>query len=160
MKKTIFIILCLILLPMYCNAASIEKNKNTSLVVDVGYVTDINTHGGCGCSYYFPGDRKEIGTKLIFSSDFGKEVWMNLNGKDVKLKLIKDSKHNMRKGGRFYEIYQHGNMKIKFDYLVTWTCESDAPNDDSCEVWYYDLNITFSQNGQHKTIKAKGECGC
>jgi len=147
---------------MYCHAAADEKIETKPLVVDVGYVTDAHIYMGCGCAYYFSDKDKEEREKIIFKSNFEDTAWMHLNGKDVKLKRIEESESegSIKKGRRSYEIYQYGDMTIKFDYLLTWTCESDAPNDDSCEIWYYDINITFTQKGQHKTVKAKGECGC
>ncbi len=139
-----------------------KKDTPTPLPVTVGYVSDANVVDGCGCYFYWPGDENKDEAKSIFSSDFGGIVWMHLNGRDVKLKLIKstETKENAKKGGHYSQIYQAGQMIIRVDYHVTWTCEADMPESESCEVTHYDLNITFSQNNRQKTIRAKGICGC
>jgi hypothetical protein len=141
------------------------KDKHPSpqtLAVKIEYVSEANVVDGCGCSFYWPGEENKDGAKSIFSSDFGDMVWMNLNGRDERLKLLKstESKENVKKGGRYYEIYQAGEMNIRIDYHVTWTCEADMPDSESCEVTHYDIKITLSKNGKSYSANAKGICGC
>lgn len=161
MKKILLLTFCVFLLSINNHAISDDNNTNKALDVKVGYVTKANTQGGCGCEFYWPRDEKNK-EKNIFSSNFGKETWMNLNGKDAKLTWIKfvDIQKERGKGSRSYEIYQYEKMEIRVDYLITWTCRTDAPDNESCEEIHYDIKITFSQNGRHKIIKAKGICGC
>lgn len=158
MKNFLLLTLCLIFLPFLCYANQ-NNNKSKSLGIKIGYITEANTLNECGCSFYLQRDKKQ---RNIFSSDLEKIVWMNLDGKDVKLKLVKSTKSekNERKDGRFYDIYKYDEMTIRIDSHVTWTCESDDPANESCEVSYYDVKITFTKNGQQKTISAKGLCGC
>lgn len=161
MNKILLLIFSILLLSFYGYAASDEKNTDKPLEVNVGYISDVHTQGSCSCTFYWPSDEKNKG-KNIFSSNFSDEIWMNLNGRDVRLELI-NSVHddkNRNKGSRFYEIYQRGKMEIRVDYLVTWTCVTDAPNNKECEETHFDIKITFSQNGLHKIVKAKGVCGC
>jgi hypothetical protein len=161
-KVYLFPIIFMLFLSIGDDLPQSVKPAGASLAITVGYVSDANVVDGCGCSFYWPGEENKEGAKSIFSSDFGKMVWMNLNGKDTLLKLIKstESKTNVKKGGRYYEIYQTGEMTIRLDYHVTWTCEADMPESESCEVTYYNLKITLSKNHQQKTILAKGVCGC
>jgi hypothetical protein len=161
MKKILLLTFCAFLLSINSYAASDKNNTNKPLEFKVGYVTEANTQGGCSCAFYWPRDENKK-EKNIFSSNLGEEIWMNLNGKDAKLTWIKsvNIQKDRRKGSRFYEIYQCEKIKIRVDYLVTWTCVTDAPDDDSCEETHFDIKITFSQNGRHKIIKAKGACGC
>jgi len=162
MNKYILPFLLFILLFLNPTYSQNQKRPSAPLSAKVGYVSKANEIDGCGCSFYWPGDEKKENPKSIFSSDYGNVVWMNINGKDSRLKRIKstESEKNNKKGDRYYEIYQSGKMMIRINYLVTWTCESDDPESESCEVTYYDLDITISQNGQQKRIKAKGICGC
>jgi hypothetical protein len=141
------------------------ENKKTALPllnISVGYVSDVNAADGCGGYFYWPGEEKKQDAKSIFTWNAGEQPWMNLNGRDVQLKLVKstESEENGKKGGRYYEIYQAGKMTIRVDYHVTWTCEADMPKSESCEVTHYDLKITFTQNDRQKTIHAKGDFGC
>jgi len=161
MRKTLLII-SVLFISVGCYAASDQEKTTTPLEIKVGYVTDAHAPPGCGCLYYWPTDEISRESRGIFSSVEDKEAWMHLNGKDVKLKLVKStqSEKNSTKGGRFHEIYRYKNMTIRIDYLVTWTCEADDPESESCEVTYYDLNIMFTRQGRKKTISAKGACGC
>jgi hypothetical protein len=157
---------CVFLIPLILSIGDClpqdKKVSHSTLAVAVGYVSDANLVDGCGCSFYWPGEENKEGAKNIFSSDFGEMVWMNLNGRDAQLKLIKstESEQNVKKGGCYYQIYQTGDMIIRIDYHVTWTCEADMLESESCEVTDYNLKISFSQNGRQKTIRAKGVCGC
>jgi hypothetical protein len=158
-NKNLFLIPLIFIIP---TNSCMPQNKINSLPVTVGYVSDANVVDGCGCSFYWPGEENKEGAKSIFSSDFGEIVWMHLNGKDIQLKLIKstESEKNVKKGGRYFQIYQAGDMTIRVDCHVTWTCEADMPDSESCEITHYDLKITFSQNTRQKIIYAKGVCGC
>jgi hypothetical protein len=139
-----------------------KEVSQSSLAVTVGYVSEAHVVEGCGCSFYWPGEENKEGKKSIYSSNSGETIWMNLDGKDVQLKQKEstESMENIKKGGRYYEIYKYAEMTIRIDYHVTWTCEADMPESESCEVTHYDLKITFNRNGRQKTIQAKGVCGC
>jgi hypothetical protein len=148
------------------NNDCLAKNLNAPLrstSVKVGYVLGAHEVRGCGCSFYRPGEEKKSDAKKIFSSeDFGRIAWMNLNGEDVRIDQIKSTEpmENIKKGSRYYKIYRYREMQIRIDYRVTWTCSSDMPESESCEVTHYDVKITFSQNGHMNTVLAKGVCGC
>jgi hypothetical protein len=148
---------------LFSECLSQGSKTSRPLAVKIGYVTDTHATEGCGCSFYLPGEENKTGAKSILSlEDFGEAAWMNLNGKDVRIKQIKstESLANLKKGRRFYKIYRYGDMQIRIDHHVTWTCESDMPESESCEVTDFDLTFTFSQKGQTHAIRAKGICGC
>ena len=128
----------------------------------VGYISEIHLPKECGCSFYWPGEENNDNAKSIFSSDWDNSAWMNLNEQDVRIELLKPtaSMKNVKKGGRHYELYRYIEIQIRIDYPGTWTCESDMPESESCEVTYYDLTITFNQNGKQNSYDTKGWGGC
>lgn len=161
MENYIFVTTCILLfIAKTCLSAECGLASSPHKPI-VGYVEQANVVDGCGCLFQFT-DEERLSGKYIFSSSLENSGWINLNGKDIQLKLISSNqaKVSSKKGSRFKEIYTGGKVTVEIDYIVTWTCAADAPEDESCETTKYDVDITFSQDGQRNLIKAKGECGC
>ena len=117
---------------------------------------------GCNCGFQTAVEAKKPDSqKFLFLSELGsREGWMNINGKDTKLKLVKttdNSRRRARVGDRFYEEYSAPGVKVRIDYTTKWVC---PPRDESCEVTNYDVTITVTKGKTSKTVKAKGSCGC
>lgn len=117
---------------------------------------------GCSCGFQTAVEAKKPDSqKFLFLSELGtSEGWMNINGKDIKLKLVKTTENTRRRarvGDRFYEEYSSPGVKVRIDYTTKWVC---PPRDESCEVTNYDVAITVTKGKSSKTLKAKGSCGC
>jgi hypothetical protein len=117
---------------------------------------------GCSCGFQTAIEaKKQNSQKFLFLSEVGSNAgWMNINGKDTKLKLVKTTQNTRRRakvGDRFYEEYSAPGVKVRIDYTTKWVC---PPRDESCEVTNYDVHITVTKGKTSKTIKAKGSCGC
>ncbi len=130
--------------------------------VKVAELKNANVVEGCSCGFQTAVEAKKADSqKFLFLSELGtNEGWMNINGKDTKLKFVKITQNTRRRakvGDRFYEEYSALGVKVRIDYTTTWVC---PPRDESCEVTNYDVNITVTKGKISKTVKAKGSCGC
>lgn len=117
---------------------------------------------GCSCSFQSVSESKKPDSrKWMFVSELGtNEGWMNINGKDTKLRLVKTTQNQSAKSGvgsRFYEEYTASGLKVRIDYVTTRTCPKE---DDDCEHINYAVTFTVTKGRVSKTQKAVGACGC
>jgi hypothetical protein len=74
------------------NTFSIQSNnskvkKSNKLVVS--NIKDESILTGCGCYFSYPSEDKKRVPRYVFSSDLDeKSAWMNIDGKDITLKLV------------------------------------------------------------------------
>ncbi len=130
--------------------------------IKIGELKDPVEVEGCSCTLQTAAEAGKPGSqKFLFVTEAGtKDAWMNINGKDVKLKLVKTTvidDRNYGVGGRFYEEYTAQGMKIRIDYVVTWTC---PPEDEECDHAKYDTTVTVTKGKMSETIKTIGICAC
>ncbi len=130
--------------------------------IKIGELKNSDRAEGCSCSFQVPSEaRKRNSTKFIFVSELGSDVgWMNLNGRDIRLKLIRSTQNargRIRVGDRFYEEYSGSGFSVRIDYTVTRVC---PPRDEGCEWTKYNVTITASKGSSSQSIKGAGECGC
>jgi hypothetical protein len=61
---------------------------------------------------------------------------INLNGRDIDLKMTKDylPDKNFKVGRGGYQIWKGKNIVLRLDYIFTRLCQ---PKDEQCEVYYY-----------------------
>lgn len=149
---------CLIFAALICFSAQDVTAQNASLKV-----SNIKQKGieGCGCGFQLSSEaRNNYSQKMIFFSEDNKTALMNIDGKDVKLKLSKAGARpkNEKKGSRFYEEYKTGTTTVRLDYLTTFTC-AESSNED-CEAFNYNVTITVTKGNLRKVVKTSGACGC
>ena len=125
----------------------------------LGVVQDKSQFDGCGCSFYL-NLKDEKRERALFLSDLSQNASINLDGKDLILKLMHKSvekKGDPRIGDRSWETYALGNIKLRIDYTITKLCD---PKDEACEVIWYLATVTVTQNAQKVVVKTVGLCGC
>lgn len=124
----------------------------------LGSVTEKSLLDGCGCSIYRTAeDLKQ--DRYLFVSDMDEEAVINLDGKDVKLRVLswKEKKGQLRVGARSSETYAAGDVNVRLDFTVRKVC---PPKDESCEAIWYDVKMSVTRKGQRTVVNAKGLCGC
>jgi len=135
------------------------QSGSSPAIFKLGYVKDDSLLDNCGCSLY-KNIKDEKKRRHIFLSDMSQKAAINIDGKDLTLRLIDDGdgkNGELKVGDRSWEIYNAGNTKVRVDYTVSKLCD---PNDEACEVIYYKATITVIRNGIKETLKSIGYCGC
>ena len=114
---------------------------------------------GCGCYLKLPDDFKQENDSDIFETDLDESAQMNIDGKDIILKLVRreDPKGKTKVGSTRSEVYASGNIEVRVEYIVKKICN---PKDEDCEDTVYSANITITRNGIERKIRALGPCGC
>jgi hypothetical protein len=119
-------------------------------------IADQGLVSGCGCSFHFPSDSQ---MRTVFGSNMDEShAWMNINGRDVKLRLIRSTHpRNERVGSRTSETYQALSIKVSAVLVTTRMC---GPLEEDCEVTNYEATFTVTKGKHKKTLRLIGGCGC
>ncbi|HZF37519.1 MAG TPA: hypothetical protein VE715_01730 [Blastocatellia bacterium] len=122
----------------------------------LGYVKDHDV--GCGSAFFLNTTDME-NRRYIFSQDVDDPPYINLNGKNLQLRLTVISKPTRKEkvGDRWWETYAAGDVKVRIDYTVTKVC---TPQDEMCETTYLNAIMTVSQESWKTTVKLTGYSGC
>jgi hypothetical protein len=126
----------------------------------IANIRDSSVVEGCGCYFQFPAEWKKKGSdKYVFMEGIDDEgAWMNIDGKDVNLKLVGSSERSVwGVGARSSKRYRANGIAVRIDRVVTRVCR---PGDEECESTDYDATFTVTKAGRKRMIKAKGVCGC
>jgi len=147
-----------LLLLVLFSIPALEGRAQSKPAPKLGFVTDANRLDGCGCSIYRTAE-DEKKDRFLFVSDMDREAVINLDGKDVKLRVLswKEKKGQLKVGARSSETYAAGNVNVRLDFTVRRVC---PPKDESCEATWYDVKISATRKGQRTVVNAKGICGC
>jgi hypothetical protein len=122
----------------------------------LGYVKDNDV--GCGSAFSL--NATDMGNRrYIFAQDMDDPPYINLNGKNLQLRLTGYSKPKGKEkvGDRSWETYAAGELKVRIDYTVTKVC---TPRDEICETTYLNATMTVSQKTLKTTVKLTGRSGC
>ena len=125
----------------------------------IGIILDPTLHDECGASLQLPEDYKSHNDKCIFDGDLEETGRMNIDGRDVDLKLVDSDEpdRELKVGEHFSKKYTGDGLKARIDYVVTGVCD---PKDEDCEVIYIDATIIVERNGSEQRIKTSGLLGC
>jgi hypothetical protein len=122
----------------------------------LGYVKDHDV--GCGSAFSL--NATDMGNRrYIFAQDMDDPPYINLNGKNLQLRLTSYSKPKGKEkvGDQSWETYAAGDVKVRIDYIVTKVC---TPRDRICETTYLDATMTVSHQTRKTTVKLTGRSGC
>lgn len=96
--------------------------------------------------------------KYVFVSDYEEHAAMNINGRDVKLKLVnsQELKPGFKVGDHSSFRYHGDGFDVEVVYTVTGVCK---PDDEKCEVNEYNATITVTSGSANHILTAHGICG-
>jgi len=161
-KKSL-ILVCITIVVVACTPSTnfsqrATRSDSTSSTMKVGIVKNRDSFDGAGCSLQMPTDYQKHNDRCVFLSDFEDNATININGKDIKLKLVgrREPEREPRNGDRSVFNYATQRIKVRVDFLVTGVCD---PNDESCEVTYYDATLTITRGRTIRMVRTKGICG-
>lgn len=145
------------------NAYPIATKTGNSQIV--GTIKNVNFIEGCNCNLQLPSDSQKFEPKYIFARNIYAGIssdiaWMNIEGKDTKLRRVKTTEPQgaLKPGTRFQEVYLAPHTKVQIDYVVSFVCPPQSQGD--CEATGYDASITVTRNQRQQIVKTVGSCGC
>jgi hypothetical protein len=151
--------LLLSILTIDCRAQSRWRKPASDFVPRVGTIKDYPATGlmtGCGNLYFYQAAQaKSTDASYVFlSRGDGSNAWMNLGGRDVRLRQIKPLSRQKRKPHRHY--YRLGRLRI------TVLFEDFKPEDAPAEEGDSMFKMTIILRNGHATriVRAVGDSDC
>ena len=151
--------ICILLVTMICllGTGSAQRASKSRLV---GNLMGKNLVDGCGCEFQFRGTKRNS-EKYMFAESIeakNSSPWMNIDGRDVVLRVIKDWKLGKeRVGSRSVRKFAAAGISVTATFIATRVC---AAADESCESSDYNATFVVKKGGRVETVKAFGTCGC
>ena len=150
---------CILLVTMICllGTSSAQRASKSRLV---GNLLRHDLVGGCGCYFEFRGRKRNTELYMFFEGiEENYVAWMNINGKDVPLKLVKERHPGGREsvGSRWPRTFAADDISVTTTFITTRVCD---PNDEGCESHDYDATFVVRKGQRVQTVKAVGSCGC
>lgn len=155
MKKTLTLFLAI----LFLFSASIIVSAQRKGMVGILDMSD--RADGCGCYFSF-NKADDRARRLVFFASHegnGNTAWMNIDGRDVRLRLVKETKpkEKIRVGSRYTSRYAAGDVTLDVIRVVTWLC---PPRDEGCEITKYSTTITIRKGSRTQVVRTVGSCGC
>ncbi len=134
-------------------AASAQTVKRTSLP-GVGTIKDYPATGlmtGCGNLYFYKAAQAKSGSDnyVFLSRGGGDNAWMNLNGRDVRLKQINSANQKSRRHD-----YRYGNLRI------TVVFEDFKPRNPDESDHMFQMKIILRKGRAVRVVQAVGSADC
>jgi len=141
------------------DCAAQSKRPKRSVLPRVGTIKDYPATGlmtGCANLYFYPASVARLtDTDYIFlARGDGDDAWMNLGGRDVRLRQVKLLTSQNRKRSRYY--YRLGRMRISVVIEPFKPADARAEEGDSM----FKMTITLRQGKAVRIVRASGEADC
>lgn len=113
---------------------------------------------GCGCYFKFRGANKNS-AKYMFVEGADDDPWMNIAGRDIRLRRVKESERGERErvGSSHMKTYAADDISVTSTYVATRVCPHA---DENCESHEYKATFVVRKGKKTETVKAVGWCGC
>jgi len=151
--------LLLSILTVDCQAQSRRRKPASDFVPRVGTIKDYPATGlmtGCGNLYFYQtAQAKSTDASYVFlSRGDGSNAWMNLGGRDVRLRQIKSLSREQRKPRRYY--YRLGRLRITV--LFEDFKPEDAPAEEGDSM--FKMTIILRKGNATRIVRAVGDSDC
>jgi hypothetical protein len=139
-------------------AVALLINAGQALAVDIGpkwgLLKSTDHVDGCVCAFYAGGDE----AKPVLVADFmSGPAWLNLGGKDVKGKLVKEARpKELSLNSSITRVYEVEGCTVVARYRVASVCEPDS----ECDGYEIRGTVSVSKAGQQRSVVVRGGCGC
>jgi hypothetical protein len=125
----------------------------------VGTIKDYPATGlmvGCGNLYFYKTvDAKSSDSNYVFlARGDGSNAWMNLNGRDVRLRQLKSKARGKQNSHRFFYLYKDVRINVVFEDFKPEGAEITE------EDPMFKMRITLRKGRAVRTIQAVGSADC
>lgn len=147
------------LVSMDCAAQSKPRNIRREVLPRVGTIKDYPATGlmtGCGNLYFFPASPARLSSDayVFIARGDGSNAWMNLGGRDVRLRKIAPLTREGRKMRGFY--YRSGGLRISV--IIEDFKPENAPVDEGDSM--FKMKITLRKGRAVRIVRAVGDADC
>lgn len=119
------------------NGGLVDKGARRGIAPAVGEIKNTMI-GGAGCAYQRTGGRRARG--VIFFAEFEDDAWVNVDGRDLRLKPARGQAG----------VYEGGGLKVTVDMREVGGAEEGTS---------YRGRLIFERGGAKTVVRAEGVCG-
>jgi hypothetical protein len=151
------LIICI--LSFECAAQSTRRHPKRDVLPRVGTIKDYPATGlmtGCGNLYFYPAAQANPSSEayVFLARGDGSNAWMNLRGRDVRLRQIRPATREGRKvRGYFYRLGQLNISVVIEDFKP-----ENAPMEEDDSM--FKMTITLHQGRARRIVRAVGGSDC
>jgi hypothetical protein len=142
------------------NAQSTQRTAPKNGIPRVGTIKDYPATGlmtGCGNLFVYPASPTAGSSPeayLFLSRGDGGNAWMNLGGRDVRLRKVKSPANQKRNADSYY--YRIGGLRISVFIQAFTPKDGDASNADMT----FKMKITLRKGSAVRVVRATGSSDC
>jgi hypothetical protein len=152
----------LVLLMVFTTSTRFAQRQPARRVSNARWIGNVTkVADSCGCYFRLAGEDRNSERYVFFEDASEKAPLMNIDGRNVKLKLlssIEPAGGVSRRGERFSRNYAAGNVRVRMYFVASSVCP--GPYDPECLGNRYDVTLVVTKGTRRQTIKALGGCGC
>ena len=113
----------------------------------IGFIQIKHIAGDLGCKYFFKSDP----TRVVYSDDFNGNIWMNIDGQDVKVEFVSSvsSPKKFKMGQRTISSYVAPGVMVRIDTVVT-KAEYEGSE--------YAGSVTVTKGNRRQRLNVVGAC--
>jgi hypothetical protein len=125
----------------------------------VGTIKDYPATGlmtGCGNLYFYPASRasgSDPAAYIFLARGDGSNAWMNLGGRDVRLRQVRMPRGNQKPGPYYYRL-----GKVRISVLIEALKPKDALVDEGDSM--FKMRITLRKGRAVRIVRAVGDSDC
>ena len=136
-----------------------RRDQHTDVLPRVGTIKDYPATGlmtGCGNLYAYPVPRTNMAPEayVFLSGGDGNNAWMNLDGRDVRLRHVKQFSGKSRKPQQYF--YRLGTLRIS---VVIEAFKPDGAGVREADPMFK-MKITLRRGHLARIIRAVGDSDC
>lgn len=140
-------------------AQEIQADKKTDSPL-IGNLKRLHKTSGCDCKLQtLKESRRSVLNRFVFQSDAtGTPAWMNIDGKDVSLKMVSASfpTNGVTLGSRYHKRFIGKGVFVLIKYVINAVCPEENPD---CDEEGHKATIIVTKEGRKHAIKTFGMCG-
>ena len=141
------------------SAVASQSQSDGSTAIKIGLVDNSKYQylDGCGYSFWSVNKKPKFDDprtwKYLLLGNYEKQAWMNINGRIIELRLVKNTiRYDGVKGDRYQQTYQSGEITANVECIATGFGDTHAVDCDA--------TITVVKGDKRQVVKAAGSCGC
>jgi hypothetical protein len=158
MKVVAAILSILIVAAPVCAQARRAARQSAPRVAEIADRSEVSRTVSCGFYFELPKKVETGSNSYVFISQMnGREAWMNLDGRDVRLGLVRISPYPKERLGarRRIDYHARGGYTVRVETTVV-----GLSDENNYEPTRFHVRLTVSRGGRTRIVRAVGTAGC
>lgn len=141
-----------------CAQTRRAARRRAPRVREIVNTSEVSKTVSCGFYFQFPTKPDAPTGRYVFISQMnGRDAWMNLDGRDTRLELVRISPYPKERIGarRWIDYRAHGGYAVRVETTVV-----GLSDENNYEPTRFRVRFTVSRRGRAAVVRAVGSAGC